>query len=70
VLDVIHSTEKVTGKKVAYEIVARREGDVVQAYADPKKSSEMLDWHPNYSLEDAIQDMWRFEMQKKSNDNC
>ena len=61
VLDVIHTTEKVTGKAVAYQIYPRRQGDVVQAYADPQKAKEILGRQASKTLEDAIRDMWRFE---------
>ncbi|MEM6865160.1 MAG: UDP-glucose 4-epimerase GalE, partial [Bacteroidota bacterium] len=39
VLEVIHSFENVSGKKLKYTIADRRSGDVVQAYADTQKAN-------------------------------
>ena len=40
VLEVISAFEVATGVKIPYEIVGRRAGDVVAAYADPTRSQE------------------------------
>ena len=42
VLEVIQSFERVSGKKLNYKIVERREGDVVAAYADTNKANDEL----------------------------
>ena len=38
VLDMVHAFERVTGKKIPYEITARRPGDLATVYASPDKS--------------------------------
>lgn len=40
VLEVINSFENISGKKLNYKIVDRREGDIISAYADTKKAQQ------------------------------
>src|SRR6266508_4879843 len=44
VYEVIHATERITGQRVPYEVVARRPGDPVASYADPRRSQVVLGW--------------------------
>ncbi|MUH34388.1 UDP-glucose 4-epimerase GalE [Zobellia amurskyensis] len=61
VLEVIHSFEKVSGKKLNYKIVDRRAGDIVSAYADTKKANEVLGWKSQYTLDEAMKSAWEWE---------
>ncbi|SIS81757.1 UDP-glucose 4-epimerase [Zobellia uliginosa] len=61
VLEVIHSFERVSGKKLNYKIVDRRPGDVVSAYADTKKANEVLGWKAEYTLDEAMKSAWDWE---------
>jgi UDP-glucose 4-epimerase len=61
VLEVIHAFEKVSQKKLPYKIVNRREGDVVEAYADTKKANKVLGWKTELSLEQALESAWKWE---------
>jgi UDP-glucose 4-epimerase len=61
VLDVINSFERVTGEKLNYKIVSRREGDVTEAYADTKKANGVLEWKTELSLDDALLSAWNWE---------
>ncbi len=61
VLEAINAFEKVSEKKLNYEIVARRAGDVVAVYADNKKAQKMLGWQPKYSIEDIMKSAWAWE---------
>lgn len=63
VLDVINTFERVTGEKLNYKIVGRREGDVIEAYADTKRAKEVLGWETKLSLDDALLSAWRWEQQ-------
>lgn len=54
VMDIIATTERVTGKKVPYEIAGRRAGDPSECYADPRRINEILGWSPTRSLDDII----------------
>ncbi|MEM9869431.1 MAG: UDP-glucose 4-epimerase GalE [Bacteroidota bacterium] len=61
VLEVIHSFENVSGKKLKYTIADRRSGDVVQAYADTQKANAVLGWKAASSLDDAVKSAWDWE---------
>jgi len=54
VMDIIATTERVTGKKVPYEISGRRAGDPSECYADPRRINETFGWSPTRSLDDII----------------
>jgi UDP-glucose 4-epimerase len=61
VLDVVRAYEKVSGKKVAYKLVARREGDIAKCYADPSYAKEILGWYATRTLEQMCEDSWRWQ---------
>lgn len=61
VLDVIHAFEQATGQKIPYELVDRRPGDVVAAYADPSKAQKQLGWVAKYDLADMCRDGWNWQ---------
>jgi UDP-glucose 4-epimerase len=61
VLEVIQSFERVSGKKLNYKIVGRRQGDVVSAYADTNKAKDELGWETKLSLDDAMLSAWNWE---------
>ena len=61
VLDMVHTFEKVTGKKVPYKIAPRRPGDLATVYASPDKSAELLGWKAEYGLEDMCRDTWAWQ---------
>jgi UDP-glucose-4-epimerase GalE len=54
VMDIIATTERVTGKKVPYEVAGRRAGDPSECYADPRRINETFGWSPTRSLDDII----------------
>ena len=58
VLDLISATEKVSGKKIAYDIGARRYGDTVNLVADSSLAYELLQWKPKYAdIEEIMSSM-------------
>jgi UDP-glucose 4-epimerase len=61
VLEVVQSFERVSGKKLKYKIVGRREGDVISAYADTNKANDELGWKTQLSLDDAMRSAWAWE---------
>lgn len=61
VLEVIQSFEKVSGKKLNYKIVDRREGDITAAYANTDKANNELGWKSKSSLDEAIDSAWKWE---------
>ena len=64
VKEVIDSFNKVSGKKIQYEISSRRKGDVISAFADTSKAKKILNWKSKESFEDAILSAWKWEQNK------
>ena len=61
VLEVINAFEKVSGQKLNYQIVGRREGDITSAYANTDKANTILGWKSELSLEEALASAWKWE---------
>lgn len=61
VLEVISAFEKVSGQKLPYIIVPRREGDVTSVYANTDKANTVLGWKTQSTLEEAIASAWKWE---------
>jgi UDP-glucose 4-epimerase len=61
VLEVIKTFEKVSGEKLPYKLVERREGDVIEAYASTEKANKVLGWKTELTLEDALVSAWKWE---------
>lgn len=66
VLEVITAFEKVSKQKLNYQIVARREGDITEAYADTEKANTILGWKAQFTLEDALYSAWKWEQKIRS----
>ncbi|MCF6128377.1 UDP-glucose 4-epimerase GalE [Flavobacterium sp. AS60] len=66
VLEVINAFEKVSGKKLPYKIVGRREGDVISAYANTDKANKVLGWKSELTLEDGLASAWKWEQKIRS----
>lgn len=66
VLEVIHSFEKVSGKKLPYKIVPRREGDITSAYANTDKANNILGWKAQSTLDEAMASAWKWEQKIRS----
>jgi UDP-glucose 4-epimerase len=61
VLEVITAFEKVSGKKLPYKIVDRREGDVISAFANTDKANKILGWKAKSTLEESLASAWLWE---------
>ncbi|WP_396155562.1 UDP-glucose 4-epimerase GalE [Flavobacterium sp.] len=66
VIEVISAFEKVSGQKLPYKIVGRREGDVIAAYANTDKANTVLGWKAKSSLEEALSSAWNWEQKIRS----
>jgi len=66
VLDVIKAFGEVSGRKIPYQFVERRAGDIAISYANPEKAEKELDWHAEKSLQEMCADSWRWQV--KSSD--
>jgi len=61
VLDLVHAYETASGRRVPYEIVARRPGDVAACWADPAAARELLGWSAKLDLHRMCEDSWRWQ---------
>lgn len=66
VLEVIKTFEKVSGKPLPYQIVGRREGDIITAYANTDKANNILGWKAKSTLEDGLTSAWKWEQKIRS----
>ncbi|MES2864962.1 MAG: UDP-glucose 4-epimerase GalE [Bacteroidota bacterium] len=66
VLEVIQSFEKVSGQKLNYKIVGRRDGDITEAYANTDKANTILGWKAKLSLDESLASAWKWEQKIRS----
>ena len=66
VLDMVKAFSKAIGRELPHKFAPRREGDVVQCYADPKKAFEELGWKAELTLDDMTADSYNWQ---KNNPN-
>ncbi len=65
VLEIIKKSERITGKKINYEITGRRAGDPAVLVADNKKAKELLNWYPVHTIEEIIESAWKWSINPK-----
>jgi UDP-glucose 4-epimerase len=61
VLELIRTFEAVTGVKVPYRIVSRREGDIEKVWAAPERANRVLGWSACETLESTLASAWRWQ---------
>ena len=66
VLEVINAFEKVSGEKLNYQIVGRREGDITEAFANTDKANNVLGWKAQSTLEEALASAWKWEQKVRT----
>ena len=69
VFELIHAFEKAANRKIPYEVVARREGDLSEYYADAKYSKMVLGWQAQYDIDRMCVDTWRWQSQNPNGFN-
>ncbi|MCF7559187.1 UDP-glucose 4-epimerase GalE [Sabulilitoribacter multivorans] len=68
VLEVVKAFERVSGEKLNYKIVGRREGDIISAYADTRKANNELGWKTKLTLDDAMRSAWKWEQKVRASE--
>jgi len=63
VLEIVNVFEEGSGRKVPYEIVGRREGDVASCYADPSLAKKEIGWEAELGVFDMCRDAWNWQIQ-------
>ncbi|MBE7510775.1 MAG: UDP-glucose 4-epimerase GalE [Bacteroidia bacterium] len=62
VFELINAFEKVTGLKLNYKVIKRREGDAVAVYADTTLANTELKWKAQRDLDNMIKTAWNWEL--------
>lgn len=66
VLEIVKNFEKACGKKIAYQILPRRPGDIAVCYADTDKAKRELNWKALKGIKEMCKDTWNWQ---KNNPN-
>ncbi|QHB33509.1 UDP-glucose 4-epimerase GalE [Yersinia canariae] len=61
VLQMITEFERISGKKIPYEIVARRPGDIAECWASAELAFKELEWKTKRTLTDMLKDAWKWQ---------
>ena len=61
VLEMVRAFEEASGRKVPYQIVARRPGDIAVCYADSSKAASELGWRAKRDLPEMMRHAWRWQ---------
>ncbi len=61
VLEIIKTFEEVTGVKLPYKIVGRREGDIEKVWADPEFANKELGWTAKESVANTLLSAWKWQ---------
>ena len=66
VLEVVETFSKASGQEIAYEIMARRAGDIAKVWADTQLAKNELDWTAKRGLEEMCRDAWGWQQKHPS----
>ena len=61
VLEIVSAFQQASGRKIPYEIVDRRPGDIASCYADPSLAEVELGWKAERGLQQMCEDSWRWQ---------
>ena len=61
VLELVNGFMKATGVNLPYEIAPRRQGDIEQVWADPRKAERELGWKADTPIEDVLRSAWEWQ---------
>ena len=63
VLELVAAFERASGRKVPYELVERRAGDLPAFWADTERAKAILKWVPRHTVDDMCKDTWNWQSQ-------
>lgn len=63
VLEVIKAFEEAAGKRIPFEIVERRPGDIATCFADPTLAEKELGWKTERDILQMCKDAWNWQSQ-------
>ncbi|QPG75505.1 UDP-glucose-4-epimerase [Brettanomyces nanus] len=60
VFDVYHAFCRAVGHDLPYEVVGRRDGDVLNLTSKPNRANKELQWMAHLTIDDACRDLWNW----------
>ena len=66
VFEAIKSFEKVTGIRLNYKVGPKRTGDVMAIYSDTSLAQSVLNWHPEFDLDQMMLSAWKWQLNLKN----
>ncbi|KAI1170664.1 hypothetical protein F4777DRAFT_591790 [Nemania sp. FL0916] len=60
VFEMIKAFSAVVGRDLPYDVVPRRQGDVLDLTANPTRANQELNWKTELTMEKACEDLWRW----------
>ncbi|MBR2674770.1 MAG: UDP-glucose 4-epimerase GalE [Mogibacterium sp.] len=63
VLEMVEAFSKACGHDIAYEIGARRAGDIQDSWANAEKAKRLLGWEAKRGIEEICHDAWKWQSQ-------
>jgi UDP-glucose 4-epimerase len=61
VLEMVRAVEEASGRRIPYEVVRRRPGDIASCWADPARAEKGLGWRAKRGLKEMCADSWRWQ---------
>ncbi|WP_426416295.1 UDP-glucose 4-epimerase GalE [Aestuariirhabdus sp. LZHN29] len=61
VLQMVQAYANASGKKIPYQIVDRRPGDIASCYADASLAAQELGWSAELGLDEMVRDGWNWQ---------
>jgi len=61
VLQILKAFEQASGRKIPYEVVSRREGDIGECYASIEYAERYLNWKAEKNLHQMCEDTWKYQ---------
>ena len=62
VMEMVQAVREASGREIAYEVLARRPGDIAECYADPTLAAKELGWRAERGLDAMVADAWRWQL--------
>jgi UDP-glucose 4-epimerase len=61
VLQMLSAFERASGRRIAHDIVGRRDGDLPAYWADASLARQVLGWEATRTVDDMCSDVWRWQ---------
>lgn len=61
VLEMIRAFEQASEQPIAYDVVARRPGDIAACWADTRLAEQKFGWRATRTIQDMCNDAWRWQ---------